>query len=182
MDQHANLKAFFAPARWQASMDRFPLSGFALVDEINALAPRVVVDVGCGFNPFKGKIRNLVGIDLVNDAADLVCDLQAAPFAQASVDVALALGSINFGTADDIVAALRTVQRWLRPCGCLYMRGNPGEPIGEGIVVFPWSAGQAAALGLAAGLRLATPVREEHVVLSTGIAARRLFWVYVKPA
>lgn len=182
MDQDAHLKSFFAPATWRPSMDRFPLSGYALVDAVNALAPGVVVDVGCGFNHFKGKIRNLVGIDLVNDAADLVCDLHAAPFADASVDVALALGSINFGTAGDIVLALRTVQRWLRPGGRLYMRGNPGEAIGAGIVVFPWSAEQAAALGTDAGLQLAAPVREEHLVLSTGVAARRLFWVYVKPA
>jgi hypothetical protein len=55
----AALRHFFAAERWQQSIDRFPLSGLALVDRVNALAPAVVVDVGCGFNPFKGKIRNL---------------------------------------------------------------------------------------------------------------------------
>ena len=180
MDQAARLKSFFAPERWQASIERFPLSGYALVEQVNALAPRVAVDIGCGFHPFKGKMRNLIGIDLVNDAADLVCDLHAAPFADESVDVALALGSINFGTADDIAAALRTVWRWLRPGGQLIMRANPGEPIGDDIVVFPWSAQRVDALGRAAGFVIGAPVREELLVLSNGVPARRLFWTYVK--
>ena len=34
--------------------------------------PDNVVDIGCGFNEFKGKITNLIGIDPYNDKADIM--------------------------------------------------------------------------------------------------------------
>ncbi|HXM56299.1 MAG TPA: class I SAM-dependent methyltransferase [Candidatus Dormibacteraeota bacterium] len=180
MEQRDALRAFFSAARWRSSMDLFPLSGWNLIDEVNALRPRFVVDAGCGFNPFKGRIPNLIGIDLVNEAADLVCDLAEAPVRDGSIDVALALGSINFGDREDVRAGLATVHRWLTPGGRLFLRANPGEPIGGGVVVFPWSAEEARSLGAAVGLQVERPVREERIVLSDGRPARRLFWVYRK--
>lgn len=177
----AALKHFFAAERWQQSIDRFPLSGYALVDTVNALAPAVVVDVGCGFNPFKGRIPNLIGIDFANRHADIVCDIADAPFAAGRVDVALALGSINFGDRARIVGQLATVAGWLRPGGRLFMRGNPGEPIGAAVALFAWDADLADRLGRSAGLTIEGPVQEEHLVLSTHVPARRLFWLYRKP-
>ena len=59
---------------WQNDMKKWKYSGLALIDEVNALKPRAVLDVGCGYNEFKGKIHNLIGIDPYNDKADLkVC-------------------------------------------------------------------------------------------------------------
>ncbi|KHA76035.1 hypothetical protein NC77_26745 [Janthinobacterium lividum] len=180
MNDNARLIAFFHPQTWQASIDRFPLSGYALVEQVNALRPRTVVDVGCGFNPFKGKISNLIGIDIANDAADLVCDLHDAPFAEDSIDVCLALGSINFGGAQQVAAALRKVHGWLRPGGTLFMRANPGEPIGNDIAVFPWHPQWIRQFAHEVGFELASAIEEERLVLSNGQAARRLFWRYVK--
>lgn len=174
------LKAFFSADRWKASIDRFPLSGYSLVDQVNSLQPKVVVDVGCGFNPFKGKISNLIGIDIANTSADLVADFLDAPFADESIDVVLALGSINFGCREDVANGLRKVHQWLRPNGYLFMRVNPGEPIGDGIVVFPWSEGIVAEFSNEIGFRIACDVQEEQLVLSNGVSARRLFWVYMK--
>ena len=56
---------------WQNDMKKWKYSGVQLIDEVNSLKPRAVLDVGCGYNEFKGRIDNLVGIDPYNDKADL---------------------------------------------------------------------------------------------------------------
>ena len=56
---------------WQNDMKKWKYSGLQLIDEVNSLKPRAVLDVGCGYNEFKGKIDNLIGIDPYNDLADL---------------------------------------------------------------------------------------------------------------
>lgn len=176
---HAALRAFFHPSAWSSSLDRFPLSGFALVDAVAALRPRFVVDAGCGYNEFKGRIPNLLGIDLVNPAADLVCDMCEAPIKDGTIDVVLALGSVNFGDAAQIERTLTVLVRWLTPNGVLVMRGNPGEPLDPRIRVFPWSK---AAIELFAG-RLGLSVldiSEERCEMHDGRRRRRLFWRYVK--
>ena len=39
---------------WQNDMKKWKYSGLALIDEVNNLKPRAVLDVGCGYNEFKG--------------------------------------------------------------------------------------------------------------------------------
>lgn len=172
------LKRFFAPPRWQSMLPAFPKSGFAVVERIRALRPTFVVDAGCGYNEFKGRIPNLIGIDLANPAADLVCDITEAPIRAASIDVVLALGSINFGGADDVLERLRAVAAWLSPVGVLFMRGNPGEPIGDDITIFPWSPAAAVELGHKAGLEICAAPEVEHVAFPSGRRGTRLFWAY----
>ena len=52
-------------------MKKYKYSGLKLIDEVNSLNPRRVLDIGCGYHEFKDKIHNLVGIDPYNDAADI---------------------------------------------------------------------------------------------------------------
>lgn len=174
------LQNFFSPNRWQDSTDRFTHSGMALVQQVNDLKPKVVVDVGCGYNLFKGKIPNLIGIDLVNEAADIVCDLKDAPIRDESIDVALALGSINFGDQENILSSLQIVHRWLVPGGTLFMRANPGEPIGDDIEVFPWSEEMVDVFAHKVGFSPNYKVVEEELITAAGVPARRLFWTYTK--
>jgi len=47
---------------WQPETKKFKYSGLRLVDEINKLKPRSVVDLGCGYNEFKKQIPNLIGV------------------------------------------------------------------------------------------------------------------------
>jgi hypothetical protein len=178
LHQHQTLSDFFSADRWRPSIDRFPLSGLSLVERVNAMRPRLVIDVGCGFNPFKGKIANLIGFDLINRHADIVCSIGEAPFSAACADVVLALGSINFGPRTQVAAQLRRVAGWMRPGSCLFMRCNPGEAVGDEIDVFPWSAALARELGEEVGLRVDGDIHEERLVLSNGVDARRLFWIY----
>jgi hypothetical protein len=56
---------------WQNDMKKWKYSGLTLINEVNNLKPRAVLDVGCGYNEFKGRINNIIGIDPYNDKADL---------------------------------------------------------------------------------------------------------------
>ena len=84
-------------------MKKWKHSGLALVDQINEMKPRSVLDVGCGYNEFKGKINNLIGIDPYNVRADYQVGLmEYRP--QKQFDIIMALGSINFGGRNKIIA------------------------------------------------------------------------------
>ena len=41
---------------WEADMKKWKHSGLQLIDQVNDLNPRAVIDVGCGGNDFKNKI------------------------------------------------------------------------------------------------------------------------------
>ena len=86
---------------WQSDMKKWKHSGLQLIDEVNKLRPRAVLDVGCGYNEFKGKINYLIGIDPYNDRADVVTNtIDYKP--KEKFDVILCLGSINFGSQHKI--------------------------------------------------------------------------------
>ena len=90
-----NMESYFNGKWDDSSLDGYKWSGYRLVDEINSQKPRSVLDVGCGFNRFKGKIKNLIGIDPYNDNADIKVSLE--DYKAGPVDIVLCLGSINFG-------------------------------------------------------------------------------------
>jgi len=173
-----DLVHFFSPERWRSPLKDFEHSGYALVEEVAALKPRFVVDAGCGYNLFKGKIPNLIGIDLANPAADLVCDILDAPIAEGTIDVILALGSVNYGDEDLIVEQLTCLARWLAPDGTLIMRANPGMATGPGLAFFAWSESNVDAIGFAAGLRRDQPIRYDTYTNKNGIDEPRLVWHY----
>ena len=52
---------------------QFDKTGLALIDKIKE--GETVIDVGCGANPFKGRIPNLIGIDPAFDQADVKCGI-----------------------------------------------------------------------------------------------------------
>jgi len=92
---------FFAEI-WRPRTGEYDHSGWALVDEINKLGPDKVLDVGCGYHPFKDRIHNIIGIDPYNDAADYEVDILDYRVKPESHDVIIALGSINFNSKDEI--------------------------------------------------------------------------------
>ena len=106
-------------------MKKWKYSGLKLIDEVNALNPRSVLDIGCGYNEFKGKINNLTGIDPYNDRADhkiSIMDFQPKQL----FDVILCLGSINFGSRDKITAEVAKAVMLLEQGGMMFFRVNPG--------------------------------------------------------
>jgi len=123
---------------WKPRTGDYDYTGWQLADEINALEPRSVLDVGCGYHPFKGRIHNLVGIDPYNNCADYMVDILDYV---GSHDVIIALGSINFNSRDEIEARFSHCVDLLKPGGKFYLRANPGisHKTGPYVEIFPWT-------------------------------------------
>jgi len=133
---------------WHGEMKKYKYSGPALIDEINNLKPRKVLDIGCGYHEFKDKIDNIVGIDPYNNAADL-CVKLLDHHPKEKYDATLALGSINFGSTDKIYAELEHAVGLCNPGAVMFFRANPGlahdepdRPTGKNhskwIYFYPW--------------------------------------------
>ena len=127
---------------WENDIKKWKYSGLALVDEVNSLRPRAVLDVGCGYNEFKGKIDNLIGIDPYNDRADHEVGTLEYRTDQ-KFDVIMCLGSINFGSRDKILAEIGRCVDLLEDGGTMFFRVNPGvqhnKPEAKWIEFFAWN-------------------------------------------
>ena len=136
------LKKYFTTV-WQPITKKYKYSGLSIVDEVNNLKPLRVLDLGCGYNEFKGKINNLIGIDPYNNKADIqssILDYKS----QEQFDVVISLGSINFGTVDKVYLELENAVSLTKQNGLLYFRVNPGEqhkaPEAQWIQFFNWTS------------------------------------------
>lgn len=83
-----------------------------------------VLDVGCGKNPFKQYIKNLVGIDPVFNEADVKTTIEEYQ-PDRLFDVATCLGSINFGNEENITAQIKKIIKCLKSKSRIYWRLNP---------------------------------------------------------
>ena len=125
---------------WKPRTNDYDYTGWSLVEEINAQNPKAVLDVGCGYHPFKGRIQNLVGIDPYNNCADFEVDILDYKVKHKH-DHILALGSINFNSRDEIEARFSHCVNLLEQGGKFYLRANPGimHKTGPYVEIFPWS-------------------------------------------
>lgn len=127
------------------SLDQYRYTGWELIGKIRP--GESVVDVGCGDNPFKTRIPNLVGFDPAFDEADHKLTLEefSKIHNAQKFNVAFCLGSINFGTVDDIERQIGLVVKLLRKRDArIYWRCNPGRKDHgnaecENIDFYPWS-------------------------------------------
>jgi hypothetical protein len=122
---HAVLENYFSKV-WQPHTKKYKYSGLSIVDEVNGLNPLNVLDLGCGYNEFKGKIKNLVGVDPYNKKADITSNI-LDHVGEKPYDVVICLGSINFGSVDKIYNELEHAVKITKPSGLLYFRANPGR-------------------------------------------------------
>ena len=141
---------------WKSDIDRYQYSGWALVDKIQS--DELVLDVGCGFNEFKSRIPNLVGIDPANDRADYQVSIEKFNTVD-RFDVALCLGSINFGDKLTIMNQIACVINCLRPTARIYWRCNPGiadhgNDECKDIDFYPWSIEEHVKLSELFGFKL----------------------------
>ena len=102
-----------------------------------------VLDVGCGHNPFKGQIKNLVGIDPANNKADIVTTLEDFEHDKL-FDVAFCLGSLNFGSKQKIRKQIKKLLTHMQPECKIHWRCNPGrhdhgKPSTHKVPFFEWS-------------------------------------------
>ena len=128
---------------WQPETKKFKYSGLKVIEEVNTLKPRNVLDIGCGYNEFKGKIPNLIGIDPYNTNADYevgIIDYKTG----IKFDVIIALGSINFGSTDKVFAELEKAVSLCAPGAVMFFRVNPGhqhdKPEAKWITFYPWNS------------------------------------------
>lgn len=141
---------------WKPDTDKYQYSGWGLVELINKQDPKAVLDFGCGYHPFKGRINNLIGIDPFNNAADYMVDILEFKVEPNSYDHIIVFGSLNFGDKNDIYTRFAKLNELLMPGGRMYFRANPGHlwPKGPYVDIFPWSFEVAYDLAKTHGLTL----------------------------
>jgi hypothetical protein len=143
---------------WKPRTEKYHWTGYRIAEEICRMNPKKVLDVGCGYNPFKGRIPNLIGIDPYNNCADFMVDILNYHVEPASYDHVIALGSINFNSREDIELRFAAAVNLLSPNGHLWMRCNPGHSHKNGpwVEIFPWSFDVAYELAKKFNLTLET--------------------------
>jgi hypothetical protein len=168
------IKRFFGEI-WKPQTDIYSYTGWSLAEEITKQNPKNVLDVGCGYHPFKGRIPNLIGIDPYNNCADYQVDILEYKVKPASHDHIIALGSINFNSRDDIEARISHCVDLLEPMGKFYLRANPGIPhkAGPYVEIFPWDFETVSEFAVQFNLRLLEFKKD---------ANNRLYFVYQKLA
>jgi hypothetical protein len=157
---------------WKPRTEQYHWTGYRIAEEICRMNPQKVLDVGCGYNPFKGRIPNLVGIDPYNNCADYMVDILDYRVDSGSYDHIIALGSINFNSREDIEERFAATIELLEPGGHLWMRCNPGHSHKNGpwVEIFPWSFDVAHDLAKKYNLTLETLKKDQD----------RLFFLFKK--
>lgn len=123
---------------------KYRYTGITLASKIKP--DESVLDVGCGPNPFKELIPNLVGIDPTNDSADVLTTLEAY-MPSSKFDVALCLGSFRYGSRSHIENMISHLTTLLNPKARIYWRCRTastgcsfdGRKSVEGIEIFAWT-------------------------------------------
>jgi len=158
---------------WKPRTGDYEHTGWELVDEVNKLNPEKVLDVGCGYHPFKGRIQNIIGIDPYNNQADYEVDILEYKVKPESHDVILALGSINFNSRDEIEARFEHCVNLLKKGGKFYLRANPGitHKTGPYVEIFPWTFEVVNEFAEKYNLKLETFKKDNN---------DRLYFVYTK--
>ena len=157
---------------WKPRTGDYEHTGWELAEEINKLNPERVLDVGCGYHPFKGRINNLIGIDPYNNCADYEVDILEYRVKH-QYDVILALGSINFNSQYEIAARFGHCVNLLKQGGKFYLRANPGitHKTGPYVEIFNWTFEVVSEFAETYNLHLDTYKKD---------ANDRLYFVYTK--
>jgi len=134
--------------------ERHPTSGFHLgqriIDEIVKLNVNpLVIDAGCGINPFKDMFDNIIGFDIAPyPEADFQASFHQAHriFNRDFADVVMALGSCNFGTLEENIYHFDLFYSWLKRGGLCAVRvhvNRTQENMKPGIEYTPWTIDNA---------------------------------------
>lgn len=141
--EHFN-KANYSRQRWATHSE----SSETLIPFLQKQNARLILDVGCGTNPYKEHVPNLIGMDAANyPEADLnlACEEVHALniFQPGCADAVLALGSINFGTWAVVKNQLSICVDWCRPGGYIVCRARLNDHtelnLKKGFVQYGWS-------------------------------------------
>ncbi len=102
-------------------VNRFIETGPDMITEINRRRPALVVDLACGFNAYRGRIQNLVGLDITpGERVDIISDFRRTPFRDSVADVILCLNGYAFKEKNRSVFA--EMRRIAAPGAWIYCR------------------------------------------------------------
>lgn len=164
---------------WYWNPNKYPLSGERLLTMINDSDH--VLDVGCGSNPFKGRIKHLVGIDPANDLADVKCTIEDYSTDQ-RFDVALCLGSIQFGTEEDFVARIAKIVTLMNTKATIIFRAFPLSDLPDsqikGVPCHGWAISKVFEHAAQFGFTVASIEHEEYPGVMPGVIAKRLVVIW----
>jgi hypothetical protein len=103
-----------------------------------------ILDIGCGYNLFKERLGDrLYGIDpAISEADEIVSWEDYVP--KQEFNVYLALGSLNFGTEEEVEAQIKKLADVCKKGDRIYWRQNPGTGDHpwkgvEQVRFYPWS-------------------------------------------
>ena len=113
------IKEFFGKTWNQTEVDEH------VVDRIKYA--KSVIDIGCGFNPYKKFNHNLTGVDLVNEEADEVCDILDFDSMGLKYDVAICYGILHFNSYDWIRERLEWAVNHIKEDGEILIKVNPSK-------------------------------------------------------
>jgi len=127
---------------WQPAHSAYSASAYTKIASTISDTEHLL-DVGCGYHPFKTLVKNCHGIDPYNDAADESVSID--DFVPTKLyDVITCLGSINFGDEAIIDRQVGKVVSCLKDHGRIFWRLNPGRTdhgneLCQQIPFFPWT-------------------------------------------
>lgn len=127
MNLHTKIKNLFNNKQLvQNRLTKYVETGQNLIEEINNHNPKLVLDLGCGENFYKGRIKNLIGVDILDDnKQDITAPIEDLPFEDNYADIILALGSINFGDDELIDKQIIEMKRVAKPNALIYFKILP---------------------------------------------------------
>ena len=127
---------------WKPDYDKFEYSGWKLLQQFRPNDK--ILDIGCGYNLFKERLGDrLYGIDPAFAEADEVVSWEDYVPKQ-EFNVYLALGSLNFGTEEEVEAQIKKLADVCKKGDRIYWRQNPGTGDHpwkgvEQVRFYPWS-------------------------------------------
>ena len=96
-----------------------------------------ILDVGCGKNLLKHYFNNVIGIDPVYKEADIITTIENFT-TDIKFDVAVCLGSINYGTEDIVAAQVKKIVSLLNQKSKIFWRFVPYSSNAR-VPIFPWT-------------------------------------------
>lgn len=120
-----------------ARRNRFAETGEMLVTRLKEMRSDLILDLGCGENLYDD-VMGVIGVDLDPKYADVVANIERLPYADESVDVILAFGSLVYGSRADqehqdpyilLNVQLDEIYRVLKPRGLIICRTQYPEII-----------------------------------------------------